>query len=252
MDEVWVPSDLNRQGFLDSGLTRPVHKIPLGVDPHYFHPAITAHPNPLGEYVFVTALEWGERKEPWLLLKTFNETFSAGEPVRLLCKITNRDPAVGVKDEIRRLGLQASGGKISYLFNLELPHYQLGSLYRSADCFVSTSRGEGWNMPLMEAMACGLPAIATDWGAHLEFFHQGVGYPLRIHGTIPAVARCEYYEGFRWADPDPEHLRFLLREVYENRAEARRRGAAAAREMAANWTWARSAEKILERLAVID
>jgi hypothetical protein len=169
-----------------------------------------------------------------------------------VCKITNRDPEVSVKDEIRRLGLQSSGGKVSYLFNLEVPHYQLGSLYRSADCFVSTSRGEGWNMPLMEAMACGLPAIATAWGAHLEFFHEEVGYPLRIRGTVPAVARCPYYEGFRWADPDPEHLRFLLRDIYENREEARRRGAAAARDVAANWTWARSAQKIVERLEAID
>ena len=62
-------------------------------------------------------------------------------------------------------------------------------------------------MPLMEAMACGLPSIATDWGAHTEFVHEGIAYPLRIRTTIPAVAKCPYYEGFRWADPDPEHLR---------------------------------------------
>ena len=106
-------------------------------------------------------------------------------------------------------------------------------------------------MPLMEAMACGLPAIATDWGAHREFVHEGIAYPLRVRGTVPAVAKCPYYEGFSWADPDPEHLRFLLREVYENREEARRRGRAAAREMAERWTWDATAERIVERLQVI-
>jgi hypothetical protein len=251
MDEVWVPSELNRQGFLDGGLDRPVYKIPLGVDPRYFHEGVKGHPNPLSEFVFLTVLEWGERKEPWLLLKAFSDVFSAREPVRLLCKVINRDPSVRLKDEIRRLGLAASGGRISFLFNFEFPYYQLGSLYHSADAFVSTSRGEGWNMPLMEAMACGLPAIATDWGAHREFFHGGVGYPLEVRGTVPADARCPYYEGFRWADPDPEHLRALLREVYENREEARRRGAAAAREVADKWTWAHSARRIVERLDAI-
>ena len=248
MDEVWVPSAFNREGFLRCGLRRPVHVMPLGVDAHYFHPAIVAHPNPAGEFVFLSVFEWGERKEPWLLLKTFNDVFTASEPVRLVCKIMNRDPSIKLKEEIRQLELRASGGKISYLFNLEFPHQQLGSLYRSADCFVAASRGEGWDMPLMEAMACGVPAIATDWGAHTEFVHEGIGYPLRIQGTVPAVAKCPYYAGFSWADPDSEHLRHLLRHVYENRDQARSRGLAAAREIAQRWTWPQAARRIVARL----
>jgi hypothetical protein len=251
MDEVWVPSEFNRQGFLTCGLKKPAHVIPLGVDTNYFHPGVQAHPNPMGELVFLSIFEWGERKEPWLLLRAFNETFSAREPVRLLCKVMNRDDGLSVKQEIRKLGLKESGGRISYLFNVEFPHYQLGSLYRSADCFVAVSRGEGWNMPLMEAMACGLPAIATDWGAHQEFVHKGVAYPLRSRGAVPAVAKCPYYSGYSWADPDPGHLRHLLREIYENRDEARRRGRAAAEEMAARWSWKNTARKIIERLQAI-
>jgi GT2 family glycosyltransferase len=248
MDEVWVPTEFNRQGFLAAGLKRPIHKIPLGVDPDYFHPGIQGHPNPSGEFVFLSNFEWGERKEPWLLLKAFNDVFRAGEPVRLLCKIINKDPSVRVVDEIRRLELKDTGGKISFIFNREFPYYQLGSFYRSADCYVSAGRGEGWDMPLIEAMACGLPTIATDWGAHTEFVHAGNAYPLRARGTIPAVAKCPYYEGFSWADPDPEHLRFLLRHVYENREEAKARGAAAAREVVEKWTWAHAAAKVIARL----
>lgn len=251
MDEVWVPSAFNRDGFLRCGLKKPVHVIPLGVDANYFHPGIKAWPNPAGEFVFLSLFEWGERKEPWLLLKAFNEEFSAREPVRLLCKIMNRDPEVRIKEEIRRLRLRESGGKISYLFNLEFEHYQLGALYRSADCFVTVSRGEGWDMPLMEAMACGLPSIATDWGAHQEFVHAGNAYPLAVRGTVPAVAKCPYYDGFSWADPDPAHLRRLMRQVYEDQDEARRRGLAAAREMAERWTWRNAAQRIVERLDAI-
>jgi glycosyltransferase involved in cell wall biosynthesis len=148
--------------------------------------------------------------------------------------------------------LKESGGRISFLFNREFPYSQLGSFYRSADCFISAGRGEGWDMPLMEAMACGLPTIATDWGAHTEFVHEEIAYPLRVKGTIPAVAKCPYYDGFFWADPDPDHLRFLLRQVYDNRDEARTKGAAAAREMAAKWTWDRSASRIVERLTALE
>jgi glycosyltransferase involved in cell wall biosynthesis len=106
-------------------------------------------------------------------------------------------------------------------------------------------------MPLLEAMSCGLPAIATDWGAHREFFHGGVGYPLGIRGTVPAVAKCPYYAGFSWAEPDPDHLRHLLRHVYEHREEARARGAAAAAEAATRWTWQQAASRIVGRLDAI-
>ena len=251
MDEVWVPSDFNREGFLASGLERPIYTVPLGVNVDYFHPGIAGYPNPHGEFVFLSVFEWGERKEPWLLLRAFNEEFRAEEPVRLVCKVVNSDRTVRLKREIERLSLRRSGGKISYLFNQEFPRYQLGTLYRSADCFVSASRGEGWNMPLMEAMACGLPTIATDWGAHRAFVHDRIAYPLAVRGTIPAVAKCPYYSGYSWADPDPEHLRHLLRTVYEGRDEARRRGRAAAREMAEKWSWQATARRIVERLQTI-
>ena len=165
-----------------------------------------------------------------------------------MCKVNNTDQHRSVREEIRSLGLSEAGGRISYLFNLDFPHYQLAALYRSTDCFISASRGEGWNMPLMEAMACGLPAIATDWGAHREFLHSAIAYPLRVRGTVPAVAKCPYYEGFSWADPDPEHLSQLLRHVYENRSEAQKKGLAAAAEMRQKWTWSNTAKHILDRL----
>jgi len=106
-------------------------------------------------------------------------------------------------------------------------------------------------MPLIEAMACGLPSIATDWGAHRDFVHEGIAYPLGVRGTIPAIAKCPYYEGFSWGDPDPEHLRYLLRHVYENRDEARAKGSSAAQEMVERWTWDHAAKRIAARLAAI-
>jgi GT2 family glycosyltransferase len=248
MDEVWVPSAFNQEGFRRSGLKRPIHVVPLGIDTDYFHPSVVAHKNPAGEYIFLALFEWGERKEPELLLRCFNEVFRADEPVRLVCKVINRDPGVRVKEAIRGLRLPSSGGKISYLFNLEFPHYQLGSLYRSADAFLAVSRGEGWDMPLMEAMACGLPSIATDWGAHRAWVTEQNAYPLRILGEVPARAKCPYYEGFSWAEPDAEHFRHLLRHLYENQDEARLRGLEAARTIAAGWTWDHTARAIRNRL----
>jgi glycosyltransferase involved in cell wall biosynthesis len=248
MDEVWVPSSANRDAFVRCGVRKPVHVMPLGVDIDWFHPGIKGHPNAQGTYVFLANFEWGERKAPGLLLTAFNRTFRRNEPVILLCKIINKNAGVDVRREIEELELKESGGRIVFLHNRDVPYHELGSLYRSADCFVSAGHGEGWDMPLIEAMACGLPSIATDWGAHREFVHDGIAYPLRTRGTLKAEALCPYYKGFSWADPNPEHLERLLRHVYENREEAAAKGRHAAEEVAAKWTIRHTAERIKARL----
>jgi glycosyltransferase involved in cell wall biosynthesis len=248
MDEVWVPSAFNRDGFAASGLKKPVHVMPLGVDIDHFHPGIKGVRNPGGDFVFLASLEWGERKRADMILKVFNQTFRRGDPVVLVCKIINVNKPTRVGRQIEALGLSSSGGRIAFLHNKEFPYHQLGALYRSADCYVSAGRGEGWDMPLMEAMACGLPAIATDWGAHTEYVHGAIAYPLRSRGLLPADARAPYYKGFRWCDPDPEHLQHLFRHVAEHRDEAAGKGVRAAAEMAARWTWAHAGKRIVERL----
>src|SRR5262249_56448659 len=116
-DEVWVPTAFNRDGFLRSGLARPVHIMPLGVDPVYFHPAIRAHPNPRGDFVFLANFEWGERKAPELLLSVFNHTFRRNERVVLVCKVFNRDPATQVRQRVAAIHLDSAGGRMPLVPN---------------------------------------------------------------------------------------------------------------------------------------
>jgi GT2 family glycosyltransferase len=250
MDEVWVPASFNVETFRASGVRVPIEVMPLGVDVDYYNPEITGF-RPSDRFTFLSVFEWGERKAPEVLLRAFAEEFKESDDVLLVLSVFNRDPQVDVEREIERLDLPRSGGApVVVLVNPRFASYQMGALYRSADCFVLPSRGEGWGMTALEAMASGLPTIATNWGGMADFLHDGIGYPLDWR-FVPAEARCPYYDGFDWAEPDPDHLRSLLRHVYEHPEEARAKGLAAAGEVAATLTWDHAAARVRDRLLAL-
>lgn len=247
MDEIWTASHFNLETFRRSGVIRPIELMPLGVNPAYFNPGIAGY-RIRGPFTFLSLFEWGERKAPEILLKAFNDEFGATEEVLLICKTYNQDSSVNISKQVNELQLSDSGGRIVFSINEVVPGYQLGSLYRSVDCFVLATRGEGWGLPIMEAMACGLPVIATNWSGPSEFMSRETAYLLEVERLKPAEGKCPYYKGFNWAEPSYEHLRSLMRHVYENRAEARMLGVRASQEILEKWTWERSVKKMIERL----
>lgn len=251
MDEIFVPSEFNRRTFMESGVHKPITVIPLGIDSTLSCPNGPSH-RIEGYFTFLSVFEWGERKAPQVLLQAFSQEFSADERVILLIKVNNHDPGVDVAKQVQTMGLRDGAAPVVFLFNQPLSETQMPVLLRSADCFVLPTRGEGWGLPILEAMACGLPVIATDWSAQTEFMNASNAYPLRVRKLIPAQAKCPYYKGFKWADPDVEHLRYLMRYVYEHRKEAQEKGQAASLEVLSQWTWRHTAEKIKARLLEIE
>jgi GT2 family glycosyltransferase len=247
MDEIWTPSTFNEATFRRSGVERPIHVMPLGVNPAYFNPGIKGFPI-RGPFTFLSLFEWGERKAPKLLLKAFNDEFGANEDAVLICKTFNSDAMINIPNQVKSYGLREDGGRIIFSINEVVPGYQIGSIYRSVDCFVLPSRGEGWGLPIMEAMACGLPVIATNWSGPADFISKDTAYPLDVERAKPAEGECPYYKGFNWAEPSYEHLRSLMRHVYENRDEALMIGRRASQEVLSKWTWAQSVKRMIRRL----
>jgi glycosyltransferase involved in cell wall biosynthesis len=62
------------------------------------------------------------------------------------------------------------------LFERGMDFPALWAIYAAADAFLLTSKAEGAAMPLLEAMAIGLPCVGTDCTAIHEHLADGRGY----------------------------------------------------------------------------
>ena len=110
-----------------------------------------------------------------------------------------------------------------------LPAAHMPCLYKAVDAFVLPSRGEGWGRPHVEAMAMGLPVIATHWSGTTEYMTESNSYPLRIDGLVEI--QDGPFKGHRWAEPSVSHLRELLRSIVERPDEAGAKGKLARQDM---------------------
>ena len=64
--------------------------------------------------------------------------------------------------------------RIVFIIEDEMTEEEIADLYAMADCYVSPYKGEGFNLPVLEAMASGLPVIVTAgvWWSDLVIHHS--------------------------------------------------------------------------------
>lgn len=62
----------------------------------------------------------------------------------------------------------------NYQIGNGVPDWQLNVLYNAMDLFTLPTSGEGWGLPIIEAMAAGTPVLVTDYSGHVDFV-KGVG-----------------------------------------------------------------------------
>jgi len=118
------------------------------------------------------------------------------------------------------------------VFLARVAQSELPSVYQQAHAFVLPSRGEGWGRPHVEAMAMGLPVVATNWSGPTEYLTERNGYPLPLDDDQPLVqVREGAFKGHLWANPSVRHLRALLRDIKTNPSKAKAKGLLARREM---------------------
>ena len=254
VDEAWVPSSYVKKVYEDSGVPAgKVVVIPNGIDEAVFHPdapPFTLNTNKQYKFLFVGGTIG--RKGPDVLLNAFAQTFSGDDNVCLVikdfgCKTFYNGQTLG--QTINELQSRPNAPEIVYL-NSELSPEEMIGLYTACDCLVHPYRGEGFGLPVLEAMACGLPVICTGGGATDDFATDEVAYRLKSESfEFGNEVNGEPLVRKGWLlEPFIKDLIHRLQWVFTHQNEARALGRKASRHAHECWSWKAAAEKAEIRL----
>ncbi|EME29340.1 glycosyl transferase family 1 [Galdieria sulphuraria] len=226
VDELWVPSQFNVQGFQSSGVKKPVIAIPQCVEfPNWNIASLRrsikyrygCHKN---DFIFLSVFAWNERKGLKYLLEAYGSEFSSEDDVCLLL-LTRSYSGASKLPELN----QTVANMLRKYRRLDIPSFQLVSqisdeelpkVYAASNSFVLATRGEGWARPIMEAIFYELPVIATNWSGHTEYFGEDTGFPVRVERLEKysgKEAEMKPYVGLHLAVPSISDLRLKMRQV---------------------------------------
>jgi len=213
-----VPSKWQRDVTIAQGYDPDKIKVvPEGVDTSVFYPeTITYELTSDGRFKFFLAGRWDYRKSTKEIIETFLKTFDKDEPVDLIVSIDNPFSGDGLETTENRLkyyGLDDERVKVIHFPSRE----DYVKILKSCHVFLSCARSEGWNLPLIEAMACGIPSIYSNCSGQLEFA-AGKGIPVNVLGEKPAsdssYNHFNEYTG-NYYEPDFEDLSKKIKLAYE-------------------------------------
>lgn len=114
----------------------------------------------------------------------------------------------------------AADGSHRVLFPGWVGYHDLPRFYRQSDVYISASHSDGSSISLLEAMACGKPAIVSDIPGNREWVQEGVNGWLFPDGDVEAL-RNALLHAFEQRQRLPEMGR-AAREVAETRADWRK------------------------------
>jgi protein O-GlcNAc transferase len=257
-------SQWSRDGFLRSGADPDrVAIVPHGIDPNIYKPLSAedkhARRCELGwenDFVFLNVGNPTRNKGLPFLFKAFATVSERYPNAKLVLKGVNslfpgKDFTAELQKIIGNMLTNAEIARIEERFcyiGEAMSFAEVASLYQAADAYVSPYIAEGFNLPVLEAIACGLPVICTKGGSTDDF--TNADFAWRIDSKLEVDT--EYEEKPLRLIPNIEHLIALMTEIIDTPSfitQSLQRGPAFAEQ---HYTWKRVVDRLLDLFQSTD
>lgn len=255
-DLIIVPNRDNKLRLEQQGVTKPIEVCALPYNPEHF--PFKKRQYKQGDTFKFLMYNAGNHRKGWKeTADAFLAEFGDDENVELTLKtIFPLEKKInGVLMPDPQFVPYFNKKNIKFISKIE-EKKDLHKLLHNHHCFVFPSKGEGWGYPPMEALATGMPLIATNAHGHADFWTKGcyeVGYtmqpaeiaarPLEVmvgnkKVTIPSNQNSEQWRNSGdWWHPKVEDIRKQMRYVFDNYNKCLAEAEQGAREIEAKYSY---------------
>jgi len=253
VNELWAPTR-----FIESMLR---HSVPDHVTVTYtplpvVAPVIDASMNRAhygldNRFMFLFAFDFMsvmKRKNPLGLVEAFCRAFADGAGPMLVVKAINGDKR---PHDLALLQSAIADRSDIVLMGDYLTRIETSTLTSIADCYVSLHRSEGLGLTISEAIALGVPVIATGYSGNLDFMTDANANIVPMHRVQVGNDAGGYSPLAMWAEPNLDEAVALMRSVYENTGFAKEKARRAQSEILNAFTVERSGAIMKNRLEQI-
>jgi glycosyltransferase involved in cell wall biosynthesis len=266
LDEAWVANSQSKQASLNSDINVPIKIIPCATNIERFQHSYQH--NSLrdkfpDDFIFYFIGERTRRKNMGALIKAFAIEFDPDEPVQLVIKTTlqGQDKG-GVSNALREFCNETKVGTRMYpdpkyykpeiIIAEDYSDAEVMGLHKSGDCLVIPSHGEAWNLVSMDSMGMGKTPIYTNWGGHLDYLNNNVGYPVDYMLDTIFASQYPVFDLYtpkeEWAYINIKGLCTAMRQAYEN-TQIRKEKSVAGMERVYDFTYEKVGQIMQETLS---
>jgi glycosyltransferase involved in cell wall biosynthesis len=223
LDEIWVYSDYVASN-LAPHVETPLATMPIPLPAGGPAPSRDRPLNLPDGFKFLFSFDFlgtVRRKNPEGVVSAFIRAFEPGEGPQLILKAMNGDLR---PNEKRNLSEAIADRPDITLLDEALEPSEHAELFERCDCYVSLHRSEGFGLTMAEAMSTGMPVVATGYSGNTDFMTDENSFLVGFDLTKVGEGAEHYPAGGTFAEPDTEQAAALIREIWLDPDQARRRG----------------------------